>query len=664
MNPRFFILLLFACIDFLHAQNCADLSEIISLVNERHFNPPVFDEMQAEKSIDAIFNELDPYHLIFLESDIIAAKLKAPNFFEKDAFCSFSDELTINFTQRIATAQQTCLAFKKDWLNAYAQDQFVFSEKNPFASTAQEKEENWKKWSVYKYNSIRFRFSEGKEEKSAIELEQMHLDNLDCFFSFFTSKDEVALKKLVVSSCFNAILSSCDPHSNYFTNDMFTAFDMDLSKDIESFGLSVYTNKLNELLIAKVAFNSPAFYAKEIKKDDKLLAIIWTDNTKDELICAKAFEINRRLLQKEETKITLILKNTLNEIVEIPLEKSNISNEENSVNGYILNGPKKVAYIALPGFYQNGSSSSYGCANDIAKELTLLKKEGVEGLIFDLRGNGGGSIQEAIELSGIFINEGPLLIDSSSFYDDLIVLKDVNRGMIYSGPMLVMVNGSSASASEMFASVMKDYNRALIVGSTTYGKASGQSMEDVGKDGTVKITELQLCNLKGHSFQKKGLEPDISLPIVGIEIDKEKDNLYALEPINVIKKTYYKPLKDFPIATLLEKSQARTGLSEDFKLLNDRLEVFNKMIKQRDNVSLDYPVFASQYKEYEALRKELKDMKFEHTFFTVELHNYMKEMLHLNLNQKSSIDFEKEAIFHDLQIQESYNILLDLINLR
>src|SRR5437762_8924227 len=158
------------------------------------------------------------------------------------------------------------------------------------------------------------------------------------------------------------------------------------------------------------------------------------------------------------------------------LAKEKIETEDDIVKGYVLNGEKKIGYISLPDFYTIWEDESgSGCANDVAKEIVKLKKENIDGLILDVRYNGGGSLGEALQLTGIFIDEGPLLGEKDR-NGKLVFLKDPNRGTIYDGPMVLMVNGQSASASEVLAAALQDYHRALIVGSSTYGKATMQEI--------------------------------------------------------------------------------------------------------------------------------------------------------------------------------------------
>ena len=216
----------------------------------------------------------------------------------------------------------------------------------------------------------------------------------------------------------------------------------------------------------------------------------------------------------------------------------------------------------MPGFYTDWESDyAKGCANDMAKELIKLKQEKVDGIIIDLRNNGGGSMKEAIELSGIFINAGPVAISVDNNRQPL-VHKDPNMGAIYDGPLLVMVNGFSASASELLAASLQDYHRAIIVGSPTFGKASGQGVyplidksyaynrsHKATQFGFTKVTTFKFYRITGASHQQKGIIPHIMLPDLFYKTASDEASLpYALPEDSVVKKTYYKALPDLPIA--------------------------------------------------------------------------------------------------------------------
>ena len=240
-----------------------------------------------------------------------------------------------------------------------------------------------------------------------------------------------------------------------------------------------------------------------------------------------------------------------------------MNDDEDKVKGFILRGAQTVGYISLPAFYEDWEDSRgvKGCANDVATEVIKLKKENISGLILDLRYNGGGSVQEAVELAGIFIDAGPVA-QIKTRDAKVITLKDVNRGTVYDGPLLLLVNGSSASASEMVAGTLQDYNRALIVGSPTYGKATAQVVLPMdtaidlntynGKaqaSSYIKMTIEKLYRITGNTAQRTGVQPDVTLPDPPDALtQREADEKFALPAITIEANKYYKPLAPLPIA--------------------------------------------------------------------------------------------------------------------
>jgi len=166
----------------------------------------------------------------------------------------------------------------------------------------------------------------------------------------------------------------------------------------------------------------------------------------------------------------------------VVLKKEKIETEENTVKGFVLNGIKKIGYLSLPGFYTRwGEDGSSSCANDVAAEIIKLKGENIDGVILDIRSNGGGSLKEAIDMAGIFIDEGPLVMMTDKI-GRITTLKDVNRGTVYDGPLVILINGQSASASEILAAAIQDYHRGIVVGGASFGKATGQVVFSLDPD--------------------------------------------------------------------------------------------------------------------------------------------------------------------------------------
>ena len=364
------------------------------------------------------------------------------------------------------------------------------------------------------------------------------------------------------------VLANCyDPHTDYFPPEEKTAFEALLGNKPLSYGLSLKEDEDGNPRIGRLEPGGPAFQSGGLNEGDKILSVSWDDKSPIDVTNADLRELNGILATEGGSKLTLIVRKADGTVRPVSLYKARLasSDEEDKVKGFILKGPRVVGYIALPAFYkdwENGNGIN-GCANDVAKEIIKLKKENIDGLILDLRYNGGGSMEEAVELSGIFIDNGPVA-QVKSREAKVVTLKDVNRGTIYDGPLLLLVNGSSASASEMVAGTLQDYNRALIAGSPTYGKATAQIVLPV--DTTIdldnykgqgeassylKITVSRLYRINGTSAQMTGVKPDILLPEpLQAFAQREADEKFALPPSTIEANKYYKPLPPLPVAAV------------------------------------------------------------------------------------------------------------------
>ena len=349
--------------------------------------------------------------------------------------------------------------------------------------------------------------------------------------------------------------------------------------------------------------------------------------------------------------------------VELTIGKRREEVVDNIIDSYILNGVKKLGYLYLPSFYSNDNYLLNGCANDIAKELLRLKKEGIEGLIFDLRDNGGGSMLEAIRLAGIFVNFGAISISDSRDKDPQ-TLKDPSRGMVFTKPMVILVNGYSASASELFAAAMQDYNRAVIIGNNTFGKSTMQRVIPVNSHrfnknadltskmtgkGFLKITEGKFFRVTGKSHQGNGVMVDIAISPEPKSRFKEASLPYSLPNSSIDKKTYFTPLSELPIVELQQKSKIRLN-REELKLTN----------LDNDPIPLDVEQFSLFYsKNTKETTVELDSSKE----FKAELPPYI---LGLDISTEKEKELQKRvinSIEHDPFISESYQILNDLIQL-
>jgi carboxyl-terminal processing protease len=487
-------------------------------------------------------------------------------------------------------------------------------------------------------------------------------------------ENPAGVSNFVYHAYLNAIAAGFDPHTNYFSNEGKEKFESGISAEVLSFGVELDRTETGEIIIENLVPGGSAWKSGDLNEGDVLISLQWEGREGIEmagLSLEDAYEIlehnsNERLVfevrKKDGTKRTTLLR------------KEKIEHEENIVKGFLLNGERKIGYIVLPAFYtewENESGSS--CANDVAKEIVKLKKENIEGLVLDVRFNGGGSLHEALEMIGIFVDEGPL-VGHKLKTGRSIYLKDPNRGMIFNGPLALMVNGQSASASEILAASLQDYNRALIVGSKTYWKATMQQMmvldtitsrplETARAKDIVKITTGKLYRLTGETAQLNSVSPDIPLPDAFDGLDyRERFSAFALVADTIAKNAYYKPLRPLPVSELARKSGERVNAVEEFQLIKKMTGMLRGRSKT-EMIPLKAEAFEVWARMNDAQDKTVKGFPAQKTI-AVDNHSLDKAAM-ANNNYAKELNREwLRDIAEDIYIRETYFILCDLINLK
>lgn len=397
-----------------------------------------------------------------------------------------------------------------------------------------------------------------------------------------------------------------DPHTQYMNAAAKADFDTEMSGLEYSTGFEMDENEKGEWEITYLVPGGPAWRNGELHKGDVILKIKSGNQPELALADASREQLGSIMAGSSNEQITITVRTVSGAQKTAVLAREKITNEEGVVKSYIINGPKKVGYITLPGFYvkEGDEDNTNGCSNDVAKEVVKLKKDSIAGLILDLRFNGGGSLMEALELAGIFISEGSLT-STRDKTGKVHFLRDPNRGTIYDGPLLVMVNTLSASASELVSAVLQDYHRALIVGSATYGKGSAQvilPMDTSGNfsktakyDSYVKVTTGKFYRVDGSTTQWKGVLPDIELPdMYAMDRFREKSNVSALQP-DLSKTAIYQPLAPIPFAGLKTNSAGRVAADPDFKAIEGFIDWSKGMSKGR-TIPLQWLGYINYYK--------------------------------------------------------------------
>ncbi len=507
---------------------------------------------------------------------------------------------------------------------------------------------------------------EGEERIKLKRRENIYLKSLQQTPRFFLLEKQ--------DEYLNAIAWCYDPHSNYFNEKEREDFNADVSAKEFSAGLRFAENEKGDKAISFLEPGGSAWKSGQLHKGDVLLSVKVNGKENDiEEISEK--EVAELLQSGGSGNVEVTVRTAADEIKTVTIAQEKINSNEGIVKSYLIKGKNNIGYINLPGFYSREEEGQKeikydGCANDMSKEIIKLKKDSIEGLVIDLRNNGGGSMWEAMQLAGIFIDAGPV----ASIKDKagkVQFLKDPNRGTIYDGPLIVLINGASASASEFFSATLQDYNRALIVGGNTYGKGTAQDVLplDTNKadaykkyDDYVKVTENKFYRINGKTVQWSGVKPDIELPDVYADVQfKERANESALIPDESRKGTYI-AMAQLPVHELKMKSEARVKNDAYFKSMSD-FSLWVSQYKLGTSIPLQWSTFIQyqrKIKETFALLKKDNDNVVK--LLTVFNNNFDKQRIEISSHSEKMVnETYLKNIATDKEVTEAVKIFEDWI---
>jgi len=516
-----------------------------------------------------------------------------------------------------------------------------------------------------------------REKKVKLQLKKQH----DIMLKEMMAYDAVFEKNY--GDAYLHCISWCyDPHTSYMNLADKKDFETGLSGFEFSIGLALDKDEDGNHKIARLEPGGSAWRSGELHTGDFITAIKKGAEPERDLSLMDEGEVDEMLSGTSDEKVELTVRTAAGSTKKVTLTKEKITDDEGIVKSYLITGAKKIGYIQLPGFYSREDDGEEekidGCANDVSKEIIKLTRDGISGLILDLRQNGGGSIWEAMQLAGIFIDYGPV----GSIKDKtgkVRFLKDPNRGSVYDGPLLVMINGGSASASELTGAMLQDYKRALIVGSTSYGKGTAQSIQPMDttfneeattkKDYSsftdyVKVTGGKFYRVDGTTTQWKGVEPDIIIPDMYAASQKRERNIpSALLPDNA-KQAMYQPLKGLPVEKLAAESRKRIETDSIFIQVKKVASWLQQMNEGRD-IPLQWPAYTAMYKkskEMMALVEMVEEQKSK--LLTVTNNNFDSEKIRFATESGKELnDVYLQQVASDPYIHESFRILQDWLSI-
>jgi carboxyl-terminal processing protease len=464
-----------------------------------------------------------------------------------------------------------------------------------------------------------------------------------------------------------------DPHTNYMSLKVKKEFDIELSGTEFSAGIDLQEDEKGDKTITYLQPGGSAWRSGQLHKGDVVINVK-TEGKEKNVADISEEELSSYLNGNSEIDVEITVRTQAGETKTATLHKEKVTDDEGIVKSYVLHGKQNIGYINLPGFYSRDDETAKeedikndGCANDVSKEIVKLKKDTIAGLILDMRFNGGGSMWEAMQLAGIFIDIGPV----ASVKDKtgkVSFLKDPNRGTIYDGPLVVLINGASASASEFVSAVLQDYNRALIVGGTTYGKGTAQQVLplDTNKinpakkyDDFVKVTMNKFYRVNGSTAQWKGVVPDINLPdlYAGDEY-KEKSNVSALQP-DMSRAGTFELLPLLPVATLAAKSKQRVDADNYFKKIT-AFTIWMEKNKKERNINLQWAGYATQYSDAMKMFKQFKEDEKDKSSIRVTNNGFDWQRIMQSTERSKEINNTYlKQLKNDATLEEAYRILMD-----
>ena len=415
-----------------------------------------------------------------------------------------------------------------------------------------------------------------------------------------------------VSLYINAMTACCDPHTEYMPPEDKESFDISMSGKFEGIGATLQNNK-GQTKVINIIPGSASWKQGELEVNDIILKVGQGDAEPTDITTMNLDDAVKLIRGKKGTTVKLTVKKLDGSIKIIPIVRDVVIIEETYAKSSVIksqDGKTKVGYIYLPKFYADfNDRAGRFCSKDVEIEVEKLKKENVDGIVIDLRNNGGGSLQDVVKMSGLFVGQGPI-VQVKTRDNRVNTLNDNNAQIKYNGPLVVMVNNFSASASEIFAAAMQDYDRAIIMGSnSSYGKGTVQSFYDLDQLvngyndlkplGTVKLTIQKFYRVNGGTTQLKGVIPDIVIPDAYTYIETgEKESKTALQ-YDVIDRAQYKPTNTVNRAKIADLSRKRISANPIFRQIDE-----NAHRLKNKNDDTDYSL---NFDKYRAHLKELKD---------------------------------------------------------
>jgi carboxyl-terminal processing protease len=671
------------------------LIELLSFVLEKgHFSPIELNDEFSKKAYASYIESLDPTKRYFIQSDISEFQKYelAIDDMIRSKDLSFFDLTYKRLMQRMKESKVIYTSILSKPLDLNDNETInVDYEKLPYAATMKDLDQRWRKQlelavlsDITDKEDIQNALKSGiidestaaKEEKTAEKTEPKSFEeleitarkttesNLNNNFSFIAELTREDWFTVYI----NAIVTQYDPHTYYFSPEDKEKFDVSMSGKFE--GIGARLQKKNEgIEVSELISGGPAWRGKLLEQGDIIIKVAQANEQAIDIAGMRLDDVIKKIKGPKGTLVKLTVKKVDGSVKVIPIVRDEVETEETFAKSTVVEKDGKLfGVIYLPKFYQSFENKSNRDAfKDVAIEVERLKAMNVEGIVMDLRDNGGGSLETVVKMTGLFIDKGPV-VQVKPAGGKAQVLPDSDPKVQWDGPLVVMINNYSASASEIFAAAIQDYNRGIIIGSKqSYGKGTVQNVFELnefvrgnqyGDLGALKTTTQKFYRVSGGSTQLEGVKSDIVMPDrFSFMATGEKDEKSAL-PWDKIEPAIYTPL-NLNFEKVIANSKKRIATNENFNLISENAKWINDR-KEDNSISLNYADYKKEIADIESQTKKFKSLeKYKNNL------NFNSLPYELELMANDELLKEKRERWHaelvkDIYMTETLNVLTDL----
>lgn len=661
------------------------VQSILQEVGRSHFSPRTVDDAFSETLYQLYLDRIDPGKRWLTAKDLETLEIFKLQLDDEAVIGNFdffdrSLELIQNGISKTEAYFQEILAQPFDF--TLEEDYELDGSKRPFAPDDAALRETWRKMLKYETLTRLDEKLKAQEEGKDEELKDLTFEDLEKksreetlkVYTDWYGRLAKRNRNQYLGAYLNSITNTFDPHTGYFEPIEKENFDINLSGKLEGIGARLQSDG-EFTKVSSIVVGGPAWKQGDLKENDKIFKVAQGDEEPVDVTGMELDDVVALIRGKKGTEVRLTVRKVDGSVSVVSIIRDVVILEEGFAKSLLLETPdsKKVGFIYLPRFYDDFSDENgRSCAEDVARELEKLKREGVKGIILDLRNNPGGSLRDVVTMSGLFLETGPIVqVKSRGRTPD--VLQDVNPGVVWNGPLVIMVNNFSASASEIIAAAMQDYERAVVVGSpATFGKGTVQRFfnldryvqgrSDIQPLGQVKMTIQKFYRIDGGSTQLRGVVPDIVLPDDYFYLELgEKENEFPMEWTEIASVAHSQNVyKVKNLKQLKANSAQRIKENETFQAI---LNNAKRLKTQRDNsvYTLKLDSFKTQRDQLQAFNERYQKL-FEQQFVS-SIENLPAEVAYIQSEEGRKARNEDwiKGLKQDIQLQETLLIMQDML---